>query len=99
MGNRVPHTCSSRNRCSQQTSAGRSEKLPSVNRFTNARAAHPNPPKSPSHPGQITARGIIRFLGWGGSQKIVLVGQNAWVSVIKLVSRKGAQAGKLTKIR
>src|SRR5580658_5826030 len=34
----------------------------------------PNPPKSPSHPGQITARGIIRLLSGRGSHKIVLVG-------------------------
>src|SRR5208282_1234224 len=34
----------------------------------------PNPPKSPSHPGQITARGIIRLLSERGSHKIVLVG-------------------------
>jgi hypothetical protein len=37
----------------------------------------PTPQKCPSHPGQITARGIIRFLSGGGSHKIVLVGTNA----------------------
>src|SRR5277367_2324313 len=36
----------------------------------------PTPPKSPSRPGQITARGIIRFLRRGGSHKIVFVGMN-----------------------
>ena len=36
---------SSRNRSGQQASAGRSEKLPAVNRFTNTRAAHTDPSK------------------------------------------------------
>src|SRR5271169_2033557 len=54
----------------------------------------PNPPKCPSHPGQITARGIIRFLGEGGSHKIVLVGANVGKSAIKPVSRKRAQFRK-----
>src|SRR5580693_618178 len=43
--NGVPHIDSSRNSRSQQTSAGRSEKLPAVNRFTNTRAAHAEPPE------------------------------------------------------
>src|SRR5271165_3805125 len=70
----VLHVGSSRNGRGQQASAGRSEKLPAVNRFTSSRATHANPPKSPSHPGQITARGIIRLLSGRGSHKIVLVG-------------------------
>src|SRR5580704_10607476 len=45
-----------------------------------------NPPKSPSHPGQITARGIIRLLSRRGSHKIVLVGMNRMISVGKGMS-------------
>ena len=85
--NGVLHVDSSRNSRSQQTSAGRSEKLPAVNRFTNARAAHANPPKSPSHPGQITARGIIRLLSGRGSHKIVLVGMKQGKSAGKRMSK------------
>src|SRR5271169_4176998 len=36
----------------------------------------PTPQKYPSHPGRITARGIIRFLSGGGSHKIVFGGMN-----------------------
>src|SRR5580658_6687691 len=36
----------------------------------------PNPQKCPSHPAQITTRGIIRLLSGRGSHKIVLVDMN-----------------------
>src|SRR4029077_11787018 len=58
---------------SQEPPTRRGEKLPAVNRFTNARAAHAEPPELPFDAGQIVTAAL--YASGRGSHKIVLAGR------------------------